>query len=180
MRVAAAGAHRARVATSDAEQFARAGVVLAGDAGHAVAGRPEGAAFSDPDFLGTSLAVDLPIEPRPLGGLPQALVVAQYRLVTDPKGTRLTRAEAPLVGGRPGARGAVVTLWQGAPMEFRFLGPDGSWVPDWPRGPMPRAFALTDPGAESPVLIATLPDLLPAACTLGPGPDCPLAAQDFP
>lgn len=178
VRVAAMGAKRATSANAEAEAFARAGTVLAGDADHALwladgSGRPV--------FLGLSAAMDLPETPRPTASLPEPPVLVAYRLEADATGTRLMRAEARLDQARAGAWGAGVELWRADHrLEFRFLDSSGAWLAEWSaQDRLPRAFALTDPAKGNPLLVAALPDLLPAACALGPGPACPLPAGEF-
>lgn len=166
LHVAAAGAARAARATTEAEDFARAGTTLAADAAHAI-WVDDG--FGHPVFLGTSFAVDLPQLPRPMA-TPRPPAVVEYRIEAG----RLTRTDR--------GEGQPVTIWQ-APgaLEFRFLDEAGDWQRDWTaKDRLPRAFAVTDPAAETPELVAALPDLLPLACARGPGPDCPLKPGDFP
>ena len=180
VRVAALGAARERMATSDAEGFARAGTILSGDAAHALwigddAGRPV--------FLGRSDEIDLPQAPRQAtsGGMVRPPVMVVYRIRPGTRGAILTRAEAPMAGGAIGGAAEPVVLWQAAGrLEFRFLDARGGWLRDWTaRDAMPRALAVTDPALEVPQLVAALPDLVPLACASGPGPACPLPREAF-
>ncbi len=181
VKVAAQGAERARVATADAESFARAGTILAGDAAHALfVGNDAG----HPLFLGRSDEVMLPEVPRDPGpqGMPRGAIAVVYHIAQGTHGAVLTRTEAPLINGRIGDMGPQASLWQTpGRLEFRFLDAGGSWQREWTsRTELPRALAVADPGEGTPRLASALPDLLPMACATGPGPACPLAAEDFP
>jgi prepilin-type N-terminal cleavage/methylation domain-containing protein len=181
VRLAAQGAARAQAATADAEGFARAGTVLAGDAAHALwIGDEQG----HPLFHGDAVEVDLPEVPRPLvaSALPRGPVGVIYRIQQGPGGAVVTRAEAPLQGRGFGAAGVAVPIWQSAGrLEFRFLDAKGDWQAEWSDLiALPRAVAVTDPGDGTPRLVAELPDLLPLACAGGPGPACPLPLEAFP
>ena len=172
VRIAAKGADRARAASADAEGFARAGAILAGDAVHVVwTGDDEGR----PMFPGQPDTVSLPQMPRPLvpQPMPKGPVSVVYHLAGFGAGTVLTRTEA----GRP------VTLWQSpGRLEFRFLdakGGNGSAIGPTStpcREPLP----WPTPEEGTPRLVAELPPLLPTACATGPGPACPLPAEAFP
>lgn len=181
VKIASLGAARARTASMEAEAFARAGTVLAGDAAHALfLGDDEGR----PLFEGRPDSLMLPEQPRNLGapGLPAPPVAVIYRLQSRPAGGLLTRAEAPIAGRQAGAAGPAVPIWQAATrLEFRYLDDSGTWLADWTdRHRLPRAFALADPGEGRPELVAALPALLPMACASGPGPACPLPMEQFP
>lgn len=170
VKIAAKGAERARVASADAENFARAGAIMAGDAAHAVwIGDGEGR----PRFLGQPDTVELPQMARPLVpmSMPKGPVSVVYHIVGQGAVTVLTRTE----GGRP------VALWHTpGRLEFRFLDAKGAWQRGWEdTQALPRAFAVADPGEGTPRLVAEIPALLPMACAAGPGPACPLPAEAF-
>lgn len=187
VRVAAGVLSRARDTVADAEGFARAGTILAGDAAHALwIGDEEGR----PLFVGLAAEVDLPMVPRPAvpGGASDAVqadrppVAVVYRIVPGQGGALVTRAEAAMTGGRIGLPGAAVPLWQArGRLEFRFLDDQGRWLRDWPDPrALPRALAVADPALGVPQLVAALPDLVAQACAQGPGPACPLPFEVFP
>ena len=160
VKVAASGARRAAEASASAEAMARAGAVLQGDADHALW---QAAGGGRAVFLGDTAEMVLPELPRD-GGAPG---LVRYRLAAEAGGTALMRDD-----------GTELRLW-GAPgaLSFRFLAGDGAWRPAWTDPGLPRAFALSD--GSGIVLATELPDLLPLACTRGPGADCPLPSEAF-
>jgi type II secretory pathway pseudopilin PulG len=177
VRIAAAGSARARAATADAEGFARAGTVLAGDAAHAFwVQDAEGRVV----FAGQSDAATWPMVARELepAALPLGPVMVVYAIVSRSDGAVLTRAEAQIGADA----GAAVPVWAvPGRLAFRYLDAAGVWQAEWSdRSRLPRAVAVADPGDDVPRQVAALPDLLPFACAAGPDPECPLPAEAFP
>lgn len=183
VKTAALAASRSRAAVSDAEGFARAGTILAGDALHALRWTgDDGALF----FKGAPNSVIFAQTPRPTGradGLPRPPVALRYELRPEAGGMGLWRAEAVLQpGGGAGQFAAAVAIWHsGAGEEFRYLDPAGQWLRNWTdTAALPRAFGLADPvQGQPPQLVAAFPDLIDADCATGAGPRCSLPAEAF-
>lgn len=184
VKTAALAASRSRAAVSDAEGFARAGTILAGDALHALRWTgDDGNLF----FEGGPTVVTFAQTPRPAGrakGLPRPPVALRYELRPEAGGTGLWRAEAVLQPDRGAGQFAeAVAIWHSgaAGEEFRYLDPAGQWLRNWTdAAALPRAFGLADPvQGQPPQLVAAFPDLIDADCATGAGPRCSLLAEAF-
>ena len=175
LHIASNGATRAVSVAAEAEGFARAGAVLAGDARHSLLLRD---GRGDVVFHGTPQNVTFPAVAR-FGGGP---VVLKFDLRPAVASTDLTRSEAVWLAEGPGPMGLGQNVWHGpGPWEFRYLDDKGAWLREWTAKGLPRAFglvALTAPQAVE--LVAAFPDLMEPDCALGPGPYCSLAAGVFP
>ena len=174
LHVASTGAGKAVAVAAEAEGFARAGAVLAGDARHSLLRRDDS---GNVIFTGRPETVAFPALSRADG----APVLVEFALRPAMAGMTLTRAEAPLLAEGAGQAGLALAIWQ-APdgWEFRFLDDKGNWLREWTAKGLPHAFglvALTAPQAVE--LIAAFPDLMEPACTRGPGPSCSLAQGVF-
>lgn len=177
LHIASNGATRAVAVAAEAEAFARAGSVLAGDAMHALKLRDARGAVI---FQGKPLAVSFPATPRFAGTAP---LVLRYYLRPAVDGTDLVRSEAVLLAeGSPGPAGAGQTVWHGAGQwEMRYLDDKSNWRRDWSGADLPRAFGLVALNAPLTVeLVGAFPALIEPECALGPGPNCSLPAEAFP
>ena len=177
LHIASNGAARAVSAAAQAESFARAGAILAGDAQHGLRVRDGTGAVL---FDGQAQSLNFPYMSRFTPGTPALL---RYALVPAQGGTDLTRAEAVLLAqGAAGPFAAAQPIWHGAGLwEFRYLNAAGAWQRDWSDPDPPHAFGLVSLNAPQAVeLVATFPDLIEAECALGPTPDCRLPAEVFP
>lgn len=175
LHVASNGAAKAVSVAAEAEGFARAGVVLAGDARHGLLMRDGRGAVI---FHGQPQSVIFPSAARS-GGTP---VVLEFDLRPAVAGTDLTRAEAVMLAEAPGPMGLGQPIWRGpGAWEFRYLDDKGAWLREWTAQGLPRAFGLISLNAPQAVeLVAAFPDLMEPDCALGPGPKCSLAAGVFP
>ena len=177
LHIASNGAARAVSAAAQAESFARAGAILAGDAQHGLRVRDGTGAVL---FDGQAQSLNFPYMSRFTPGTPALL---RYALVPAQGGTDLTRDEAVLLAqGAAGPFAAAQPIWHGAGLwEFRYLNAAGAWQRDWSDPDPPHAFGLVSLNAPQAVeLVATFPDLIEAECALGPTPDCRLPAEVFP
>ena len=176
LQIASKGSSRAVRVASEAESFARAGAILAGDAQHAMMVLDRSGAVL---FEGQAQTLMFPYMARFAHGTPALL---QYVLVPTKGGTDLMRAEAVLLEqGDTGPFAPAQPLWH-APgqWEFRYLNKDGTWQQDWTEPDLPRAFglvALDTPDAVE--LVASFPDLIEVECALGTGTNCRLSAEVF-
>lgn len=177
LHIASNGAARAVAVAAEAETFARAGAVLAGDATHALRLRD---ARGEVIFTGQPLRVSFAATPRFAAATP---VVLRYELRPALDGTDLVRAEAALLAeGSPGPFGTGQVIWHGqGPWELRYLDDKTTWRRDWGGKDLPRAFGLVALNAPQAVELAgVLPALIEPDCALGPGPKCSLPAEVFP
>lgn len=177
LHIASTGATRAVTVAAEAEAFARAGSVLAGDAQHGLLVRDASGAAQ---FQGHPRSLTFPAMAR---FHPGERIILRFDLSADGAGSDLMRTEQVLLAqGASGPATAPQPIWRGAGVwEFRYLGPDGSWLREWTQLDPPRAFGLVSVAAPQAVeLVAAFPDLIEAACALGPGPDCRLDPVIFP
>ncbi len=175
LHVASNGATKAVSVAAEAEGFARAGVVLAGDARHGLLMRDARGVVI---FHGQPQSVTFPSVAR-FGGAPAVL---EFDLRPAVTGTDLTRAEAVMLAEGPGPMGPGQPIWRGpGAWEFRYLDDKGAWLREWTAQDLPRAFGLVSLNAPQAVeLVAAFPDLMEPDCALGPGPKCSLDAGVFP
>ncbi len=179
VRIASVSATRAARAQSETEAFSQAASVMDGDAQHAVKLRDTA---GDVIFSGQPQDVMFPAISRDTTA-PDAVVALSYTLRSTSGGVDLLRAEAPLLdSGKPGIFEPAFTLWHGnGRLEFRFLDNAGEWQSQWSvQSGLPKAFGIAAPGGTEPQLVATFPDLIEAACSLGPSDACALPAEEFP
>ncbi len=177
LHIASNGAARAVSTAAQAESFARAGAILAGDAQHGLRVRDGAGAVL---FDGQAQSLSFPYTARFAAGTPALL---RYDLVSAEGGTDLLRAEAVLLAqGAAGPFAPAQPIWHGAGLwEFRYLDAAGGWQREWSDPDPPRAFGLVSLIAPQAVeLVASFPDLIEAECALGPSPDCSLPAEVFP
>ncbi|MBI1171975.1 hypothetical protein GC209_11275 [bacterium] len=177
LHIASSGAARSVSVAAEAEAFARAGAVLAGDAGHGLKLRN---AQGDVIFRGQPTDVSFPATPRLDAAAP---VLLRFELRATADGTDLMRLEAPLLAeGSPGPFGAGQVIWHGAgAWELRYLDDKTAWRRDWSGADLPRAFGLVALNAPQTVeLVAAFPLLAEPDCALGPGPKCSLPPEVFP
>jgi type II secretory pathway pseudopilin PulG len=175
LHVASNGATKAVSVAAEAEGFARAGSVLAGDARHGLLLRD---GRGDVVFHGKPQKATFPAVSR--SGL--APVVLEFDLRPAVDGTDLTRSEAVWLTEGPGPVGLGQAIWRGpGAWEFRYLDDKGAWLREWTAQGLPRAFGLVALTAPQTVeLVAAFPDLMEPDCALGPGPKCSLASGVFP
>ena len=177
LHIASNAAKRAVAVAAEAEEFARAGSVLAGDALHALKLRDSRGELI---FTGQPLAVSFPATPRLPGAAP---LVLRYDLRPAPDGIDLVRSETVLLaGGAPGPTSAGLTVWLGfGKWELRYLDDSSVWRRDWMVDGMPRAIGLVALNAPQRVeLVGAFLQIVEPECALGPGPMCSLSEEVFP
>ena len=177
LHIASNGAARAVSTAAQAESFARAGAILAGDAQHALRMRDGSGAVL---FDGQAQSLSFAYMARFVAGTPALL---RYSLVSAQGDTDVMRAEAVLLAqGAAGPFAPAQPIWHTKGLwEFRYLDRAGIWQREWAEPDPPRAFGLVALTAPQTVeLVAAFPDLIEVDCALGSNPDCHLPAEVFP